>query len=128
MADRSGGVKVTGAKELRAAIKKAEDQDLGQELAKAYRGAANIVTERSRLNSPTQSGDLRNSIRSLGGKTRAIVAAGQGRTNDYAGVIHYGWPARKITPQPFIHEALKSEWDRVYDTFEEAIDAVTKKI
>lgn len=128
MADRAGGIKVTGAKELRKAIKRAEDHDLADELGKAYRSASSIVSNRSRIQAPFQSGDLRSSIRPLGGKTSAIVAAGRGKTTDYAGVIHYGWPGHNITAQPFIHQALKSEWDLVYDTFVDAIDAVTKKI
>lgn len=128
MADRSGGIRVTGAKELRRAIKKAEDRGLKDALKKAYRDSATLVSDASKLRAPVQSGDLRNSIRPLGGIGKAVVAAGRGRTNDYAGVIHYGWPARGITAQPFIHEALKTKWDAVVDSFETAIDHMTREI
>lgn len=128
MADKAAGIKVTGAKELRSRIRKAENQGLKSALKVAYRDAANIVVRSARPNAPVRSGALRASIRPLGGATSSVVAAGRGRTSDYAGVIHYGWPARNITPQPFIHEALRDEWDKVYSTFEDAIDDVTKRI
>lgn len=128
MADRSARIEVTGARELRRAIKRAENKGLNAELKTAYRDAANIVVRSSKSNAPVLSGDLRSSIRPLGGASKSVVAAGRGRTNAYAGVIHYGWPARNITAQPFIHEALKTEWDRVYATFEDAIDQVTTRI
>lgn len=112
---------MTGARELRREIKRAEDKGLADALKMAYRDSSTIVAQRSKINAPWRSGDLRSSIRPLGGASKAVVAAGRGRTNAYAGVIHYGWPARNITAQPFIHEALKSEWDLVYATFEDAL-------
>lgn len=126
--DRSLRIEVTGARELRRAIKKAENDGLKDELKQAYRDAAKIIVSESKSNAPVLSGDLKSSIRPLGGITSAVVAAGRGRTNNYAGVIHYGWPAHNISPQPFIHHALDTEWDRIYRAFETAIDDVTTKI
>lgn len=128
MTDKSVRIEVTGAKELRRAIKKAENDGLKAELKQAYRDAARIIVSESKSNVPVLSGDLRSSIRPLGGATSAVVAAGRGRTRDYAGVIHFGWPAHNISPQPFIHHAIATEWDRVYQSFETAIDDVTRKI
>jgi hypothetical protein len=128
VADRSEGIRVTGAKELRRAIKKAEDQGLKDALKRAYRESATLVSDASKIRVPVKSGDLRNSIRPLGGIGSAVVAAGRGRTNDYAGVVHYGWPAHNIEPQEFIHEALKTKWDAVVDSFESAIDHMTREI
>lgn len=126
--DRSIRIEVTGARELRRKIKQAEDQGLKDQLKKAYKDAANIVARSGRLKAPERSGDLASSIRSMNQTTRAVVAAGRGRTTDYAGVIHYGWPAHNITPQPFLHQALKDDWDRVYDTFTDAVDRVVEDI
>jgi hypothetical protein len=128
MADRSEGIKITGARELRKALKQAEDHDLQGELKRAYQAAGKIVADSSKIKAPVRSGDLRASIRPLGGATRTVVAAGRGTTNVYAGVIHYGWPGHGITAQPFIHQALRSEWDDVYDTFTDAVDRVTRNI
>ena len=121
------GVKVTGAKELRAKIKQAEDTDLKGELKQAYRDTATLIVTAARQRAPEQSGDLKASIRPLGGVTSAVVAAGNARV-PYAAPIHWGWPKRGITAQPFIGEALKDEWDRVADTFEAAVDRVTDQI
>lgn len=128
MVDKSVRIEVTGARELRRAVKKAQDDGLTKELKGAYRDAAKIVTSESKQNVPVLSGDLRSSIRPLGGTASAQVAAGRGRTRDYAGVIHFGWPAHNIKPHPFIHDAISTEWDRIYKAFENAIDDVIKQI
>lgn len=127
MADKSLSIKVTGARELRKAIKQAEDQDLKGELKGAYREAAQIIVQGSKLRVPHRSGALEGSIRPLGGVTSAIVAAGRASV-PYAGPIHFGWPARGIEPQPFIHDTIKDDWRKVYKTFTDAIDNVTRKI
>lgn len=54
---------------------------------------------------PTQSGRLATTLRAGRGKTKAVVRAGGARAK-YAGVIHYGWPARNIAPNPFLTNAI----------------------
>ena len=112
---------MTGAKELRRAVRRAENRGLSAALRDAYRDSSSVVANRSKIHAPRRSGALRSSVRAQATTTKAVVVAGRGRTNGYAGVIHFGWPARNITAQPFIHESLKSEWDKVVDTFEDAL-------
>lgn len=128
MADKSKGVKITGARELRRAIKQAEGPELKAALKKAHKDSAGVVSKRARWVVPVRSGDLRSSIRPLGSQTKAQVAAGKGRTRDYAGVIHYGWPGHGIEAQPFLHEALEDEWDDVYKTFVDAIEKIGREL
>lgn len=128
MTDKSVRIEVTGAKELRKKIKQAEDQGLKDELKKAYHDAARLVSSGAKLRAPERSGDLRDSIRPLNQLTRAVVAAGRGKTKDYAGVIHWGDPKRNIRSQPFFHEEIRRDWDPIYRTFTEAIDRVVDQI
>ena len=55
---------------------------------------------------PVLSGALAASIREAASKTSARVKAGGGKEVAYAGPIHFGWPNRRIKPQPFIYEAI----------------------
>lgn len=52
-------------------------------------------------------GRLSGSLRAGKGKTKAVVRAGGARAK-YAGVIHYGWPARNIRPNPFLTRAVQA--------------------
>lgn len=128
MADRSKGVRITGAKELRREIRRAEGPGLKEALKRAYKESAGVVSTSARREAPVLSGDLRSSIRPLGSQTRAQVAAGRGRSNNYAGVIHYGWPGHNIEAQSFLHEALADEWPEVHETFEKALEKLGKEI
>lgn len=71
-------------------------------------------------------GALAKSIRAGRGKTKAVIRAG-GAKAPYAGVIHYGWPARNIAPQPFLTEALTRRHDQIYSALELGIDALLAK-
>ena len=42
------------------------------------------------------------------GKTKAVVRTGfESKRLPYAGVIHYGWPAHRIKPNPFMLKAIE---------------------
>ncbi len=77
-------------------------------------------------NPPVLSGVLAGTVRAGKGKTKAVVRAGGART-PYAGVIHYGWPARNITPQPFLVEALNRERSDVLTALDQGITDLLKK-
>lgn len=78
-------------------------------------------------NPPTLSGTLAGTIRAGRGKTKAVVRAGYASRAPYAGVIHYGWPARGIRPQPFLTNALKANHARIFAALETGIDDLLKK-
>jgi hypothetical protein len=71
-------------------------------------------------------GALAGSIRAGRGKTKAVVRAG-GAKAPYAGVVHYGWPARNIKPQPFLTDALKSRHEQIFAALEAGINALLTK-
>lgn len=133
----AAGIKVEGAKELRAAIKRAGDSGLKQHLASANKSAAEVVVHEALPNVPVRTGRLRASVRALGSQTKANVKAGSAGV-DYAAAIHWGrkvgnvWHGLKrpnpIKARPFLHDAARSATSRVVATYEAAIDRLLKEI
>ena len=118
-------VQVTGAKELRKALKNMGN-DLS-DLTALHRELAEMVAQAARSRVPVRSGALRDSIRGKGAKTRASVQAGA-RMVPYAGPIHFGWPARNISPQPFLYDALEARKREVVNRYEDRIGDLVKKV
>jgi hypothetical protein len=105
-------VQVIGARQLRATLKRAGD-DL-QDLTDAHGKISRIVVGATRA--PRRTGRLAGSVRGSGTKTVATVRAGRASV-PYAGPIHYGWPARRIAPNPFLTDAAHATeptWTAVY--------------
>jgi hypothetical protein len=120
-------VKVEGAKELRAAIKRAENSGLAKELKQAHRDAAELVAYEAQTIVPVISSRLLESIRPSGTQTAGIVRAGKAAV-PYAGPIHFGWAKRGIEPNPFLYDAADARVDEVIDTYQTAVDAVIDQI
>lgn len=131
------GVKVEGARELRAALKKA-GLDLNDDIKDAHKTVAEIVTARARTIVPVAPasmttatpGLLRDSIRPGATKTAAIARAGK-KAVPYAGPIHWGWFKRNIKPSLFLTRAAsetepkwveeyEKKFDRILDTIEQS--------
>lgn len=77
-------------------------------------------------NPPTISGKLSNSMRAGRGKTKAVVRAGGARI-PYGGVIHFGWPARNIAPNPFFQRALMVQRGAVINKLDRGIGEILRK-
>jgi hypothetical protein len=110
----TGTVKVEGLNNLVRTLTRA-GVDLG-DLKAANQKAGNIVAARARGDAPRKSGALAGNVRSARQARRARIMAGSSRV-PYAGPIHWGWPARHISSQPFIAEAAQrseSEWADAY--------------
>lgn len=75
---------------------------------------------------PHKSGKLAGSMRAGRGKTKAVVRAG-GAAVPYAGVIHYGWPARNISAQPFFTSALQRKQGEAFTMLQDGIDQILTK-
>jgi hypothetical protein len=118
-------VSVEGARELRKALKTVGDEakaglkDVNVEVAE-------IVARAAVTRVPSRSGALRETVRAAGAQTRASVKAGFKKV-PYAGVIHFGWPARKIAPQPFLYDALDARRDEVVDTYANGMADLLRK-
>lgn len=105
-------LEVRGARRLRATLRAAGD-DLS-DLRDVHRSVAGLVAGATAP--PRRTGRLAATVRPAGTKTAAVVRAGFA-TVPYAGPIHWGWPARGITAQPFLSDAATATepaWQAVY--------------
>jgi len=116
-------VKVEGARELRRALKNVETGTA--DLKSVHADAAKIVEQRASELVPRRSGRLDSSLRSTGQARQGVVRAGQASV-PYAGVIHFGWPAHNIAPQPFLYDALDQRTTEVVDLYQERVDRLIK--
>lgn len=115
-------VRVEGLNRLVRSLSKAgvdaDDQKaLMHEIGSLVVGAANP---------PVRTGTLKATIRAGRGKTKAVVRAGNAKAS-YAGVIHYGWPARNIVAQPFLTDALSARQESIIKALENGIDDLLTK-
>ncbi len=121
------GIKVTGAKELRKVAKDVAGKEGTKALSKGHKQIAGIVAPEAKSNAPEPTGRLAANIRPLGSVTKAQVAV-RGARVPYAGPIHGGWPERNIEPNPFITDAVRSEWPKVYDSLEDLYEELGRKL
>lgn len=75
---------------------------------------------------PVLSGTLSGTLRAGRGKTKAVVRAGGARA-PYAGVVHYGWPARNIHPQPYLTDALAARHAQIFTALEAGINDLLRR-
>lgn len=116
------GVQIEGMRNLRSTLRAAGD-DLA-ELKSVNAAAASIASTRAQQWAPRSSGALAASVRSSGTKTAGIVRAGNNRRSasgvPYANAIHWGWPRRNITANPFLSYSAQSTeptWIRLYTDY-----------
>jgi len=118
-------VSVEGARELRKALKTVGDEAKAG-LKDVNLEVAEIVARAAVTKVPARSGALRETVRAAGAQTRASVKAGFKKV-PYAGVIHFGWPARGILPRPFLYDALDARRDEVMDAYTDGMADLIKK-
>ena len=120
-------IKVQGARELRRALNRAADQDLKKALKEANREAAETVADEAQNTVPVASGTLAASIRATAGAASGAVRAGKASVR-YAGIVHFGWPARGIEPRPFLYEAVDARVDEVSDVYYARVRAIAEAV
>ncbi len=118
-------VSVEGARELRKALKTVGDEAKAG-LKDVNLEVAEIVARAAVTKVPARSGALRETVRAAGAQTRASVKAGFKKV-PYAGVIHFGWPARGILPRPFLYDALDARRDEVMAAYTDGMADLIKK-
>ena len=118
-------VQVRGAKELRAAMAKA-NADM-KDWTRVHEAAAQPVATEARHISPRQSGDLSGSHKVRGTKTLAKVQAGSALV-PYAGPIHFGWPGHNIEANPWLWKATDEKADAAIEVYEAEVEKVVRKI
>lgn len=127
MTSPAGGsqIKVEGGARLRRTLR-AAGSDL-QDLAAAHSATAQLVAAAGRARAPKVSGRLAGTIRPSGTKTKAVVRAGFARV-PYAGPIHWGWPSRNISAQPFLSDAATSTEPAWQNIYLQAVDKAISKV
>ncbi len=90
--------------------------DPKDEMKSTHKKAAEVIVEGSKRYVPVRTGRLATSIRAVATRTSGRVRAGSAAV-PYAGPIHFGWPARRIKPQPFIYDAMDVRRQEVYDLY-----------
>ena len=115
-------IRVTGLRRTLRALERAGAD--AQDMRELMHSIGNIVVQAA--NVPSLTNRLAGTVRAGRGKTKAVVRAGGARA-PYAGVIHYGWPARNIAPQPFLSQALQSERSDIFAALEQGIEEITRR-
>ena len=137
--DVAGGVKVEGLSAVRRDLKKlGGDLDLikGEFLA-TNKKVAEIVLGDAKRYVPVLSGALAASMKNASTKTAAKIrvgSSGRGRKTsnspdlvEYAGPIHFGWPKRRIKPQPFIYEAIDPRRNEIAQEYADRLTSIRNK-
>ena len=123
---RRPAVEVDGLRNLRRTLKAAGLAV--DDLKAAHKSVAETVIRAALPRVPRRTGALAGTLRAANAQTGAVVKAGFAGI-PYAGPIHWGWPARHITAQPFYLDAADSsrtEWEREYLSALEAIIATVE--
>jgi hypothetical protein len=118
-------IQIQGLRETQKALRDMSD-DLKDEMKPTHKAAAEVIVEGSKRYVPVRTGRLAASIRAVATRTSGRVRAGSAAV-PYAGPIHFGWPARRIKPQPFIYDAIDSRRQEVYDLYAQRIYALIDK-
>lgn len=121
----AGAAQIEGLREVQKALADLSD-DLKNEMKPTHLEAAKIVAEAARPLAPVRTGRLAASIRASAVRTGGRVRLG-GSAVPYAGPIHFGWPARRITPQPFVYEALDPRRDEVAAVYADRLNDLIVK-
>lgn len=91
-----------------------------KELKDVNRQAADIALPSVRSLAPRgKTGRLVSSVRAGATQKAGVIRAGR-KSVPYAGVINYGWPARRIKPRLFVNNGVASTegaWQRLYKQF-----------
>jgi hypothetical protein len=119
------GVRVEGAANLARTLRRAGHSL--EDLKDANQEVAQFVVDRADSKAPRRTGTLAGSARPSRAAGRARVLAGRASV-PYAGPIHWGWEARGIDPQPWIHETALDNQTQIESLYLAAIDQVLAQV
>lgn len=122
--DRVIKTEILGLREVQRDLRKLGD-DTKTELKDTHKAAAEIVVLGAKRLVPYRTGRLADSIRALATNTSGRVRAGSASV-PYAGPIHFGWPARRIAPQPFIYDAMDARVDEIRGLYDKRIEELIR--
>lgn len=97
------------------------------ELKEEHRWVAGYVQGRAAPGTPRRTGALASTGRSSGTNTSSIVRYGSARRVPYAAPIHYGWPARHISPSEWVINAAQRSEPVWLGHFNQAIEQLVER-
>ena len=113
---------VEGAKELRRLAKKVAGAEANKAMKEGHRKVSTLIADHAKVaTTPVDSGALAASIKAAPTASKAMVQAGAGKSRDYAGVQHFGDPARNIPASMYLSESVSEEWRTVKEAYEKFI-------
>lgn len=118
-------VEVVGARRLRRTLRDA-DGDLA-DMQRVHHAVASIVAAAAAAGAPRRTGTLASTVRPGKAASRAVVRAGFKRV-PYAGPIHWGWPARNITAQPFLVDAAHTTEPRWITKYQSEVNRILQRV
>ena len=116
---------IVGLREVQRDLRKLGD-DTKTEMKETHKQAAEVGVMGAKRLVPTRTGALAASIRALATKSSGRVRAGSASV-PYAGPIHFGWPARRIKPQPFIYDAIDGRRAEVAMAYAERLTQIRNR-
>lgn len=123
--DRVIKTEILGLREVQRDLSKLGD-DTKNEMKDTHKAAAEVVVLGAKRFVPYRTGRLANSIKALAYQTVGKVRAGSASV-PYAGPIHFGWPARRIAPQPFIYDAMDARIDEIRGLYDKRIEELIRQ-
>ena len=111
-------MRLEGDVPLLASMNKAEKRltDMGSQ----YGRTAQTIASRGRSTAPRRTGALAASVGGSGQRMSAEVRS----QIVYAGVIHWGWPAHGIEPQPWLSDAAQATEPQWIDYHWDEVDSI----
>ena len=112
-------IKIEGLSKVQRDLRKLSTDalDLNKtEFLETNKQVAEIVINETKKYVPVLTGALAAAIRNASTKKSAKVRAGNVGVQ-YAGPIHFGWPARSIKPNTFLYEAIDARKSEVANRY-----------
>lgn len=122
----AAGLRVNGLNVFRRNLRRV-NSDLPKGLTALHKELAATLVDAARDTAPRRTGRLASTIRPFGTQKAAAVGAGK-KAVPYAGPIHYGWPARNITAQPFLTETIHRHQERLLRDYEQQLSAFIERV
>lgn len=121
-----GKLEITGLRELQRDLKNLATESREQ-MKETHRKAGEIVAIKAQSLAPVLSGTLASTILSAPTQYQGRVRVGRGQSVPYAGPIHFGWPARRIHPQPFVYDALDERRSEVVELYVQRMNQLIER-
>jgi len=106
-------VEVVGLRDLSRFLNRIDD-GLAKELRPTLLDAARPIADEAKANAPRgETGKLADSVTVRATQRSATVKVGSKARVPYARPVHWGWPNRNITAQPFLFDAVEHRANEV---------------